>query len=74
MLAVSMVTVLWLSMPMAQAFSTPLFEPVVITFGESEEVGITVQTLVQNYPKAKVFKYEEKKLFIQCSYFDAKLC
>ena len=41
------------------AFSTPLFQPVIVVFGNSPEVQSAMNTLVEDYPNAKIISYTD---------------
>ena len=41
------------------AFTIPLYQPLIVRFGDSNEVTQSVHTLVQNYPEAKVLDFKE---------------
>ena len=43
----------------AQAFSTPLYRPIIVVFGDSYEVETTVHTLVADYPYAIIINYQD---------------
>ena len=43
----------------AQAFSTPLYRPVVVVFGDSSQVETTVNTLVADYPQSTIINYQD---------------
>lgn len=59
LLGVFFVLGLFIASSTAQAFSFPIFRPVIVTFGDSNEVQATVNTLMADYPQAVVVKYQD---------------
>jgi hypothetical protein len=47
-------------LPITQAFSMPLFEPIAIIFDDSEEIKVTTKILIENSPSIKIIKYKDK--------------
>ena len=50
---------IFLGLGVTQAYSTPLFRPVVVVFGDSSQVRTTVNTLMVDYPSAIILKYQD---------------
>ena len=53
------ITGIMLGSTITQAFSTPLFRPVVVVFGDSSQVETTENTLVADYPQVLVINYQD---------------